>query len=45
MLVDRFGFIWLDLHSNAQSYLDVHVNIYSEMHVYIYRFGVYTLDS
>ena len=31
MLVDRFGFIYLDLHANAKSYLDVHVN--SEMHV------------
>ena len=31
MLVDEFGFIYLDLHANAKSYLDVHVN--SEMHV------------
>ena len=31
MLVDRFGFIYLDLYANAKSYLDVHVN--SEMHV------------
>ena len=31
MLVNRFGFIYLDLHANAKSYLDVHVN--SEMHV------------
>ena len=31
MLVDRFGFIYLDLHANAKYYLDVHVN--SEMHV------------
>ena len=27
VLVDRFGFICLDLHANEKSYLDVHVNI------------------